>query len=183
MMISLKSEITKKLLNYFFLNPEEILYVNELSRNLVLDKRNLVKKIKELETEGLLKSKTRGNLKLYSINRDYPLYNEYRQIVIKTIGFEENLKNALKKVEGIKDAYIYGSYAKDNMDAHSDIDLLVVGNHSIASLQKNLNELQKEINREINIVNMDENEFKRKIKNKDSFITGILKNKHIRINL
>jgi predicted transcriptional regulator with HTH domain len=47
-MISLRSEITKKLLNYFFLNPKESLYVNELSRNLALDKRNLVKKIKEL---------------------------------------------------------------------------------------------------------------------------------------
>jgi len=50
-MISLKSKITRKLLNYFFLNPKESLYVNELSRNLALDKRNLVKKIKELETE------------------------------------------------------------------------------------------------------------------------------------
>ncbi len=40
-MISLKSKITRKLLNYFFLNPKESLYVNELSRNLALDKRNL----------------------------------------------------------------------------------------------------------------------------------------------
>ena len=91
-MISLRSEITRKLLNYFFLNPKESLYVNELSRNLALDKRNLVKKIKELEREGILKSQDRGNLKLYSINRDYPLYDEYRRIVIKTIGFEENLR-------------------------------------------------------------------------------------------
>lgn len=182
-MISLKSKITKKLLSYFFLNPGESLYVNELARNLALDKRNLVKKIKELETEKLLKSQDRGNLKLYSINKDYPLYNEYRQIVLKTIGFEENLKNAIKDVEGIKGAYIYGSYAKDKMDAHSDIDLLVVGNQSITSLQKNLNELQKATNREINVVNMDEKEFKKKIKNKDPFITGILKNKHLKINL
>ncbi len=33
-MISLKSKITIKLLNYFFLNPKESLYVNELSRNI-----------------------------------------------------------------------------------------------------------------------------------------------------
>ena len=46
-MISLRSEITKKLLNYFFINPHESLYVNEMSQKLQLDKRNLVKKIKE----------------------------------------------------------------------------------------------------------------------------------------
>ncbi|MBT9145621.1 hypothetical protein B9J77_01565 [candidate division NPL-UPA2 bacterium Unc8] len=182
-MISLKSEITRKLLNYFFLNPKESLYINELSRNLALDKRNLVKKIKELEREGILKSQVRGNLKLYPINRDYPLYNEYRRIVIKTIGFEEGIRNALKDVKAIREVYIYGSYAKNKMDTHSDIDLIVVGGHSIISLQKKLNKLQKEINREINVVDIGEKEFKRKIKNKDPFITGILKNKHIRINL
>lgn len=180
-MISLKSEVTKKLLNYLFLNPEQSLYLNEISNNLSLDKRNLVKKIRELEREGFLKSETRGNLKFYRINKDYPLYNEYRQIVLKTVGFEENLKNTLKSLKGIKDTYIYGSYAENKMAPHSDIDLLVIGSHSIGSLQKNLNKLQKQINREINVVNMDESEFNKRIKNKDPFITGILKNKHIKI--
>jgi len=180
-MISLRSEITKKLLNYFFINPHEELYVNEISKKLYLDKRNLVKKIKELEKEGILKSRHRGNLKLYSINKDYPLYNEYRIIVAKTLGFEENIKRILMEVKGIKEAYIYGSYAKNKMDVHSDIDLLVIGNHGIVPLQKRLNKIQKEINREINITNMDEQEFKNRIKGRDSFITEVLKQKNIRV--
>jgi len=180
-MISLRSEITKKLLNYFFINPHEELYVNEISKKLYLDKRNLVKKIKELEKEGILKSHHRGNLKLYSLNNDYPLYNEYRKIVIKTLGFEENIKRTLMEVKGIKEAYIYGSYAKDKMDVHSDIDLLVIGNHGIVPLQKRLNKIQKEINREINITNMDEQEFKKRIKGGDSFIKEVLKQKNIRV--
>jgi len=75
-MIPLRSEITRKLLDYFFINPHENLYVNELTRKLNLDKRNLVKKIRQLENEGILKSQSRGNLKLYSINTDYSLYKE-----------------------------------------------------------------------------------------------------------
>ncbi|MCK5010948.1 MAG: nucleotidyltransferase domain-containing protein [Deltaproteobacteria bacterium] len=180
-MISLRSEITKKLLNYFFINPHESLYVNEMSKKLCLDKRNLVKKIKELEKEGILKSQHRGNLRLYSINKDYPLYNEYRKIVIKTLGFEENIKIILKELKGIKEAYIYGSYAKDTMDVHSDIDLLVIGNHGIVPLQRRLNKIQKEINREINVTNMDEQEFENRIKNGDSFIVEVLKQKNIRV--
>lgn len=180
-MISLRSKVTKKILNYFFINPHENLYVNELLRKLHLDKRNLVKKIRQLEAEGILAHETIGNLKLYSINKEYPLYDEYRKIIMATIGFEERLRRSLKHMKGIKEAYIYGSYAKDTMDAHSDIDLLVVGDEGAITLQKRLSKLQKEFGREINAVNMDEAEFKRRVKGKDSFIIGLLKQKHIRI--
>lgn len=180
-MISLKSIVTKKLLNYFFINPRESLYVNEIARKLQLDKRNLVKKMQELEKEGILKNQIRGNLKFYSINQNYPLYNEYRQIVIKTLGFEENLRETLKGADNIKKAYIYGSYAKDKMDVHSDIDLLIIGNHDITPLQRKLNKVQKEINREINVVNMSQSELMKRIKNKDPFIKEVFRRKNIRV--
>lgn len=180
-MISFRSEVTKKVLNYFFINPGESLYVNELSRKLQLDKRNLVKKIKELKAENILKSQTRGNLKLYSINKNYPLYSEYRKILMKTEGVAPKLKNILKLIKGVREAYIYGSYAKDVLGAHSDIDILVTGDHNVILLQRELNKFQKEIGREINVVNINEAEFKKKIKNKDPFIHGILNQKHIRL--
>lgn len=180
-MISLKSELTKKLLNYFFINPRDTLYINELSRKLNLDKRNLVKKLKELEKNGILKSETRGNLKFYSMNGSYPLYEEYKKIVLKTIGLEDKLKTIMEGVAGVKEAYIYGSCAKNKLDAHSDIDLLVVGNHKITVLQKKLSNLQREIDREINSVSMDELEFKKRIKKKDPFVLNILKSEHIKI--
>ncbi|MBU1147747.1 MAG: nucleotidyltransferase domain-containing protein [Candidatus Omnitrophica bacterium] len=180
-MISLKSQVTRRLLNYFFINPQKTLYVNEISKMFQLDKRNLVKKIRELEEIGLLKSEKRGNLKLYSINRTYPLYDEYRKIVMKTLGPEGKLRKILQNTIGATEAYIYGSYAKDKMDAHSDIDLLIVGSHDIVLLQKELSKLQKAIDREINTVNMNEREFKKRIARKDSFIIGVLKQKTIRI--
>jgi predicted nucleotidyltransferase len=180
-MISLKSEITQKVLNYFFINPHESLYVNELARKLSLDKRNLVKKIRELEGEGLLISRFRGNLKLYSINNKFPLYKEYKNIILKTLGFEEKLKTLLKEVPGIEKAYIYGSYAENKMEVHSDIDLLVIGRHSIIDLHKKINRLQQELDREINVVNMDKNEFLKRRRNKDPFITNIFKKKPIEI--
>jgi len=180
-MISLRSEITRKILNYFFINPHESLYVNELSRKLDLDKRNLVKKIRDLEKEGILVHQSRGNLKLYTINKRYPLYDEYKKIIMTTIGFEGRLRSALRGMKGIKGAYIYGSYAKDKMDVHSDIDLLVVGNESSIVVLRRIKGLQKEIEREINVMNMDEAEFRRRIKNKDPFILDVQSKKHIRI--
>ena len=180
-MISLRSTVTKKLLNYFLLNPEESLFINEISRKLDLDKRNLVKKLQELEREGILKSRVRGNQKFYSINKDYPLYNEYKKIIFKTIGIENRLRDILKGVDGIEKVYLYGSYASDKMAAHSDIDLLVIGSHKILSLQKQISRLQKEIDREINVVNMDKKEFKKRKKENDPFLKTIFKGKHIEV--
>lgn len=180
-MISMRSKITKALLNYFFLNPEESLFVNEIARKLDLDKRNLVKKLKEFEEEGILTSETSGNQKIYSINRLYPLYEEYKKIVFKTIGIESKLKSMVKQVKGIEKVYLFGSYAKDAMETHSDIDLLVVGDHTIMALQKEIGKLQKETGREINVVNMDKKEFEKRKNKKDPFLSTVFREKYIEV--
>jgi predicted nucleotidyltransferase len=180
-MIPLRSAITKKILNYFFVNPHESLYVNELSRKLELDKRNLVKKVRELEREGILIHQARGNLKLYSINTRYPLYNEFRKIIMSTVGVEDQLRRLLGKTGGVTEAYIYGSYAKDAMNAHSDIDVLVVGNLNGIAIQKSIGKMQHSFDREMNVTVMDPSDFKRRVKQKDPFISGIFKQKLIKV--
>ncbi|MBA3066207.1 nucleotidyltransferase domain-containing protein [bacterium] len=180
-MIAIKSKIAKALLSHFFLHSGEELYINEITVKFKLDKRNLVKKLKEYEKEGLFKSKKMGNQIYYSLNRKYPLYNEYKKIVLKTIGIENNLSEILKRVKGIKKAYIFGSYASDKMDLSSDIDLLVIGDIDTIELHKILLNLQKSIDREINPVNMTENEFKKRKTKKDSFIRNVLSGKKIRV--
>jgi predicted nucleotidyltransferase len=152
-----------------------------LSRKLGLDKRNLVKKLHELDHIGILKSEKRGNLRLYGVNPEFPLYQEYRKIVLKTIGVEEKLRQIMRETPGVKEAYIYGSYAQDAMSAHSDLDLLIVGNHEIKALQKKIILFQPEINREVNSVNMSEDEFRKRIDMKDPFLSGLFQRKTIRL--
>lgn len=167
------------MLSYFFLNPEEQLYVNEIAKTLKLDKRNLVKKLKEFEADGLLAKTARGNMKLYSANRRNPLYNEYRKIILATAGVEGALRRILAALPGVTEAYLYGSYARNAMDAASDIDLLVVGEHKALVLQRSLSELQRTIGREINCVSMGAGEFQ--AKKKDPFISGVLKGEKIKV--
>lgn len=146
-----------------------------------MDKRNLVKKLKEIEAQGLLKSQFRGNLKLYSINKNYGLYKEYKKIILTTVGLEGKLREILKNIKGVREAYLYGSFAKEKQEAHSDIDLLIIGNHDLLELQKKIRKLQNEISREVNVVNMDEKELTKRIKNKDPFILNVLGKKHVKL--
>lgn len=178
-MIHVKSSAAKKILGYFFLHENESLFVNEMARLFKEDKRNLVRKLNEFETLGLFKIESRGNLKLYSLNKKFPLYKEYKNLVFKTLGIEVELRNILKQIAGIKRAFIYGSYASDKFDDLSDIDLMVIGRHNIIDLQKEIAKLQKKVGREINLVNLDEGEIKSK--KKDPFIVQVMKGRKIEL--
>jgi predicted nucleotidyltransferase len=179
-MISLRAKDTKAVLGYMFLHEDAELYVNEMARKFSLDDGNLSRKLKELETEGILKCRESANVCYYSLNRDYPLLQEYKGIVLKTIGLEQKLRDALSAVKGIHEAYIFGSYAQSSMDAASDIDLLVVGEHDTLALQKVIAAVQKEMDREINVISMGSREYKEKLK-KNPFLKSLADKKKVRL--
>lgn len=180
-MIPLKSQVTIKILNYYFLNLTASHYVNELARILKLDPKNLHRKLNELEKEGILKSEFVGKQRYFALNRSSKIAKTYRELLSQTSGVQEQLRKAIKQISGVQEAYIYGSYAKNTMDAGSDIDLLVVGDHSALALQKVLNQIQRMIGREINVVNISKAELDAKKKQKNPFVRNIFSGKYIKI--
>lgn len=171
-MISLKAKETKAVLGYLFLHEDAELYVNEMARKFSLDDGNLSRKLKQLAQEGILKCRDSANACYYSLNREYPLLKEYKGIVLKTIGIEQKLRDILSGIKGVEQAFIFGSYASGTMDAASDIDLLVVGDHDTFALQKAISEIQKKMDREINLISMGAEEYKKKLKN-DPFLKSL----------
>ena len=180
-MISLRSKVTIKLLDYYFLNPEAQVYINELARILGLDPKNTETKLKELEKEGLFKSEFRGKQRYFFLAKDNPILEHYRQIFLRTYGIEKRLKDMIGNIKGLKEVYLFGSYASSKMDSSSDIDLLAIGKHSILELQRIIVKLQKDTGREFNVINLSPKEFEEKKKDKNSFINNVLKTKTIRL--
>lgn len=180
-MILLNSKIVQTILGYFFLHEKEELYLNEMVKKFNFDKRNAFKAIKKLISEGILVSEKKGKEIYYSLNKKYPLFQEIKKIVLKTYGIESQLKDSLKKINGIKEAYIVGSYAKNRMDVTSDIDVLVIGDADTLELNREIAKLQKTINREINLVNITKKELSKKLSNKDPFLKDVFKNRRIKL--
>lgn len=180
-MFNFKSKITEKLLGYFLLNTKAEHYVNELSKMLSLDPGNLNRKLKELEKEGIFISKKIGNQKHYSLNKSYPLLSELRKIFNLKYGMEGKLAESLKKLKGIKNAYIFGSYARGTFDSESDIDLLLIGEHSSIEAKRILARMEKLYKREFSVVDMTEKEFKAGERKKDEFISNIFSHKIIKL--
>ena len=180
-MTSLRSQLTQKVLNYYFLNPHARLYIRELARLLKLDPKNVDRKLKELEKEGILQSEFLGKQRYFSLLKSSPLVKIYKELLGQTSGLEVQLRDAFKHVAGLGEAYIYGSYAKNTMDAGSDIDILAVGEHSALAIQKVIRVIQNNSGREINVVNITEPELERKKRGKNSFINNVLSGKTIKL--
>lgn len=179
-MISFRSEITKKVLGYFFLHEGSQMYINEMARRFDVDSGNLTRKLEQLQKEGLLMSEFQGMERYFTLNRDFPLYKEYKKIVLKSIGIEEALRKKLENIPGVEQAILFGSYATNQMEQHSDIDLLLVGNHSTLEASKALAALQKTIDRPINCFQLGTKEFQ-KTKNKKPLLKNIFNGKHKKI--
>ncbi len=134
------------------------------------------KELIALEKQGLFSSSRQGNLLYYFLNKEYPLYNEIKTIVFKTVGIQGALSKVLKDIKGIEAAFIYGSYAKNSSNAKSDIDLFILGNPNEDILVEKINSLEKKLIREINYSIYSRADFKKKKLQKDPFINDIIKN-------
>ncbi|MFH1710456.1 MAG: winged helix-turn-helix domain-containing protein [bacterium] len=94
-MVSLRSKITIKLLNYYFLNKGASNYINELAKILEVDPKNLYRKLNELEKEGLFESEFRGKQRYYRLSRNFPLLEQYKDIFEQTCGIADGKKKRI----------------------------------------------------------------------------------------
>src|SRR4030065_1392410 len=138
-----KSKTRKELFRLYFTNPDQEYYLRELERILRAPVSMIRKELTRLEEDGLFLSRKKGNLTYYLLNQSYPLFEELKSIVFKTIGIQGLLREMLGKMKGIEVALIYGSFAKREESAQSDIDLLVVGTPDDAGLTREIGKLEK----------------------------------------
>ena len=135
--------------------------------------------MKKLENEGILKSRKKGNLKLYSLNLKY---SQIKEIITITELYKKTkfylkhraIAHIFKKDERI--VGIFGSYAKDTQKADSDFDVFIVGEKR----PDDYNKKGEEYDLEINITYFTEKEFKELLNKKNNLTNEIIKN-HVMI--
>ena len=98
---------------------------------------------------------------------------------MKTAGVAGRLRDALDKIAGIQLAFIFGSYAKGEEKADSDVDLLIIGGVDMNRLDSSVGKMEKMLGREINYVLYSMKEFKSKRKAEDGFLMEVLSGKKI----
>ncbi|HVP24626.1 MAG TPA: winged helix-turn-helix domain-containing protein [Methanomicrobiales archaeon] len=72
-----------ELLELFLLHPEREIHVREICRITGLNINSVRRELANLEQLGLLRSRTGGNARFYTVNIGFPIYQELVGILLK----------------------------------------------------------------------------------------------------
>ncbi len=114
-----------KLLMKFFLNSRTTSYLRDLADEFGESTNAIRIELNHLEGAGLLESEKQGNKKIFKANRKHPLFDNIHQLLLRHTGIDQVVDHVAKKLGGLEQAYMVGSFAR-GMD-HPVIDLILIG--------------------------------------------------------
>lgn len=170
-----------ELLKLFFTNPDQAFYMQEIGRILGKKPGTFQRTLNNLVSEGTLESEYRANARYFKVNKNYPLFEELKGIVFKTVGVSGSLKDVLERVGNVEFAFIYGSFAKAKENYMSDIDLITIGDLDEDRLIGELDKLEEQLQREINYKLYTLKEFRKEVEGRIPFLVEILRDKKVMV--
>lgn len=157
------------------MRPDQQIHLRELARIIGAAPGTLKKELDALCAAGLLNSQRIGNQCLFRANTDHPVFPELHALIRKTIGLADTLRFSLAPLcDQIKVAFIFGSVASATESAHSDIDLMVIGDASFSDIINAIFDAQSTLGREINPKVMSTNEWQTKKSADNVFLRDVL---------
>jgi uncharacterized protein len=159
---------------------DQSFYTRQIAREVDASAGAVQRELENLSKVGLIVRNSVGSQVFYQANRDAPVFSEMRALVSKTIGIFGVLRSALHPLaKRILVAFVYGSVAREEETAQSDVDLLVVGKATLDEILSRLSTVEKNIGRPINPTVYSVAEFKSKFASGNHFLTAVLKGQKV----
>ena len=175
----LSSNIRAEIFRNLFGAEKQSLHLREIVRRTGFAVGTVQQEINKLQRLDIITRIKDGNRIYYKANTDHPLYPEIKNLVLKTNGLADLLKKALSSETKIKIAFIFGSFARKEEKAISDVDLMVIGDIGLRKLTGLLMDVSDKLGREINPHRLSADEFMKRKKEKDHFLQEVLKSPKI----
>ena len=155
-------------------------YLRDLVRKAGTSLGATQRQLHQLMNAGIVNRVRRGRQVYYQANPDNPIFPELKSILTKIVGVDDVVKESLLPLaDRVKLAFVYGSIARHEEKASSDIDLLVVGDVRFNEVISSLGEAEKRLSREINPTVYSVEEFRTKCKAKHHFLSAVLPQKKL----
>lgn len=173
---ALFTKTQQRVLGLLYGKPDKSFYTNEIVRLAAMGRGTIRRELERLVSSGLLIVFHEGNQHHYRANPDNPIYHELLGIVRKTFGIVDVINNVLAPVnEQIELVFIYGSIAKGEETANSDIDLLVITDSlAYADLMTVLTDAEQSLGRPINPSIYTMEQIKNKLDQESVFLTRVM---------
>jgi len=157
------------------LEPEREYYQRELQRLTGAHLRQLQRDLERLLRSGLVARRVHGNRTYYRAVPAQPAFADLRAAVIKTMGLGDDLRDALADLgDAVTLAFMYGSFARGDDIAGSDVDVLIVGSASRREVATALAGAARSSRRELNPFIVAPADFTARWRDGDHFIASVL---------
>ncbi len=176
---ALLSPTRQGILASLFLRPDKEWYLSELAASLGTGPSSLEREIDALVRVGILEKRVDGRRSYIKANQDSPIYPELHGLVEKTSGIVPMLREAIAPTKGLKIGFVYGSVARGEEGAASDVDLMLIGNLSTMDISPKLRAVEKAVGRQINPTVFSRDEFAKSLTQKNHFLRTVMRNKKI----
>lgn len=124
---ALLPKVRQRVLAVLFGAPDRSYYANELIALAQSGTGAVQRELAALAAAGLITERRQGNQKHFQANPQSPVFAELRGLVLKTMGLADVLRAALAPLAPrIELAFVFGSVARQQDTAHSDVDVLLV---------------------------------------------------------
>jgi predicted nucleotidyltransferase len=170
----LMPEIRQRILEVTLSRPQKLWYLRELAEFLNVAPSSLQRELANLTDAGILLRTVNGNRTYFQANQACPVFPELQQLLNKTLGFAEVLKQNLSGFKHkIELAFVYGSMASGTANSDSDIDLLIVGQIGLGDMAATIKKAELKLGRPINPFILSADEARKRLRNKDHFLTSV----------
>ena len=165
----------RSVLALLFGQPDKAFYSREIIAAAGSGASQVQKELDQLTRAGVLTRERRGNQVYFRVNQDAPVFAELSGLVAKTFGIAELMRAALAPLRDlIETAFIYGSVARGEHHASSDIDVFLVGDILLSQLALPLSEAETKLGRQVSTTILDRKEFASRLKKRDHFVSKVL---------
>lgn len=178
---ALFTKAQQKVLALLFGQADRSFYLNEVVRHAAMGRGVISRELSKLCEAGLLVETKKGNQNHYQANAAAPIFNELKQIVQKTMGVAGVLYQGLADLlPQLEYAFIYGSIAKGEEHAGSDVDVMLVGeNLSYSEIMQLLEPVEKQLQRVINPTLYSPAEFAERLTQGNNFLSKVMQQPRI----
>ncbi len=164
----------REILAATLLHPDKWWYLSDLARALDAVPQALRRELNQLVAAGILQERSDGNRVYFKPDQQCPILRELQGIFLKTAGLVDVLRNALKaNAKRIRSAFVYGSIARGEELASSDVDLMIIGDIPISELASPLKKAEDRLSRSVNPTVYSLREYRRKLRQGNNFITKV----------
>lgn len=161
-------------------HTDESFYTRQIAREVNASVGAIQRELETLAKIGIIKRSSVGNQVFYQVNKEAPVFAEMRGLVHKTVGAFVILRNALEPLANqIVAAFVYGSVARQQETAQSDIDVMIVGKVILEDVLSHLSGIETTLGRAINPTVYSVSEFRSKVASGNHFLNAVLKGEKV----